>query len=75
MGRLPIIKDRDLLRALKKFGFVEARQQGSSHLILKHPDGRMVSLPIHAGRDLPRGTLSGMLRSAGITVDQLIDAL
>jgi predicted RNA binding protein YcfA (HicA-like mRNA interferase family) len=75
MGKLPIIKDRDLIRALKRLGFAEARQHGTSHLILKHPDGRLASVSIHPGRDIPRGTLQGLLRDIEIRVDDFVRAL
>ena len=75
MPKLPVIKDRELIRALKKLGFAELRHDGTSHLVLKHPDGRRAIVAMHAGRDVPRGTLSGLLRTSGVTVDQLLAAL
>ncbi|MFH1099064.1 MAG: type II toxin-antitoxin system HicA family toxin [Candidatus Uhrbacteria bacterium] len=74
--KLPtIIKDQDLLRALKRLGFFEHRQRGTSHLIMKHADGRRMTVAIHAGRDIPKGTLRAILRDANITPEQLIGAL
>jgi len=69
--RTPRITSRELIRALKKAGFEEQRQRGS-HLHLKRiSDGKRVTIPVHAHRTLPIGTLKGILRDAGITVDEL----
>jgi len=50
------------------------RQKGS-HARLKHPDGRVVTVPIHAGQDVGRGLLRKILRDADITPDDLLELL
>jgi len=75
MPKIPIIKAKNLIRALKKLGFSEHRQRGSSHLVLKHLDGRRTIIPIHSGKDIPRGTLKAILRDIEISVAELIEAL
>ena len=74
-GRLPSLRPRRLIAALKRRGFVERRQTGS-HLFLAHPDrpGRPVPVPMPA-RELKRGTLVAILRQAGVTVEELRDLL
>lgn len=56
---------KDLLKELRKDGWVEVGQRGS-HLSLKHPikQGK-VTLPIHSG-DLAPGTLNSILKQAGL---------
>lgn len=66
-----MLKGSDLVRALHKLGFFEHRQRGTSHLILKHEDGRRAVVPIHSGSDIPRGTLAGILRDIRVTVEEL----
>ncbi len=75
MSKLPVVKDRELIRALEKLGFFIHRQQGSSHLVMKHPDGRRAVIAIHPGRDIPSGTLRGILRDIEVSVEQLIGVL
>ena len=60
--------------ALESSGFSVARIRGS-HYVLRHPDGRSVSVPVHAGRDIPKGTLRGILESIGITLEEFIKLL
>ncbi|HUP23214.1 MAG TPA: type II toxin-antitoxin system HicA family toxin [Thermoanaerobaculia bacterium] len=40
MSRLPSLRARELIAALKRSGFVESHQRGS-HLYLYHPDQRL----------------------------------
>ncbi len=74
MPKLPAIKISKLLSVLLKLGFVRHHQVGS-HLQLKHSDGRRVTLPMHPGRDIKKGTLSGIMKDIGLTRDELIKEL
>ncbi|MEQ4718144.1 type II toxin-antitoxin system HicA family toxin [Nonomuraea sp. B19D2] len=59
---------------MEKAGFAIARVRGSHH-VLRHDDGRVVSVPVHLGRDLPKGTSRNILSLTGITADELTDLL
>jgi predicted RNA binding protein YcfA (HicA-like mRNA interferase family) len=52
MGRLPVLKPREVCRLLEDLGFVPVRQRGA-HLQYRHPDGRGTTVPMHPGRDIP----------------------
>jgi predicted RNA binding protein YcfA (HicA-like mRNA interferase family) len=62
-GRLPVVNGRQVVRALTRSGFVIDRIAGSHH-ILVHPTDprRAVTVPVHGGRDLKRGTIRSILR-------------
>ena len=68
------IKPNDLIKALRRAGFIEKRQKGS-HLIMSNGSGRIVVVPMHHGKDIPVGTLHAILRDANITPEQLEDLL
>lgn len=71
MPKLPIVKPKELVKVLKKLGFVEYRQKGS-HLVLVHEErNKQVVVPIH-NKPLKKGTLAGILRQAEISVEVLI---
>ncbi len=70
MTKLPVIKDRILIQVLKKLGFFEHPETGSSHLVFKHPDGRRTTVARHSGKDIPRGTLRAILRDINISIDE-----
>jgi predicted RNA binding protein YcfA (HicA-like mRNA interferase family) len=55
-------------------GFVITRVKGS-HQRLRHPDGRCTTVPVHAGQDVPRGTLRSVLQDARLTVEDLLKYL
>jgi predicted RNA binding protein YcfA (HicA-like mRNA interferase family) len=57
------------VKALQRAGFELARITGSHH-IMKHPDGRSVTVPVHAGRDVLKSTLRSILSDIGMTPDE-----
>jgi predicted RNA binding protein YcfA (HicA-like mRNA interferase family) len=69
---LPVVSGADVVRALSKAGFGQVGQRGS-HVKLKHPDSRIVIVPMH--RELAAGTLRSILRQARLTVDDLLALL
>ena len=75
MPKLPIIKDKQLIKVLNKLGFTKHRQKGTSHLVMIHLDGRRTIVPIHPGKDIPRGTLKAILRDIEITNNYFTDLL
>jgi predicted RNA binding protein YcfA (HicA-like mRNA interferase family) len=71
MPRLPRLNSRETIRALERLGFVQVRQRGS-HVVLQR-DGQTCVVP--TGRDLRLGTLAGILDQAGLSVEDLLEAL
>jgi len=69
--RLPARSAKDIIPILERRGFRQVRQSGS-HIILRHPDGRRVTVPVHANRDLGRGLLRQIMRDADLTVEDLL---
>lgn len=74
MPPLPVVNARQLIIALEKAGFETVRQRGS-HVRLKHLDGRMVTVPVHSGRDIGRGLLRKILRDADLSREEFIELL
>lgn len=67
----PVLKPREVVTLLERFGFVEIRQRGS-HKQLRHPDGRVTTVPMHAGRDIAPQLLRQIARDIGLTVDKFV---
>ncbi|MBI2010208.1 MAG: type II toxin-antitoxin system HicA family toxin [Candidatus Chisholmbacteria bacterium] len=63
-----------ILKVLYKFGFRERNQTGS-HLVLKSSTGHLVTIPVHPGRDVPKGTLRRIIKDAGLTEAQFLKLL
>ena len=49
---LPILKPRELIRALERMGFRLLRKSKGAHRQFGHPDGRRTTVPVHKGRDI-----------------------
>lgn len=73
MPKLPVLRAKELIRALEKIGFWQVRKKGS-HVFLIHKDGRRTTVPMH-GRDIPPGTLKGILNDIEVTHKEIIDIL
>ncbi len=74
MSRLPIITAVRMDKLLLALGFVAVRQRGS-HVIYRHPDGRVTTVPHHAGRDLARPLIRDILREIKLSPDEFEAAL
>ena len=73
MGSVPILKPRQVVALLASHGFVEVRQRGS-HKQFRHPDGRVTTVPFHAGRDISPTMLRKIAADVQMTVDELLAA-
>lgn len=72
MTETPVVTARQLIRVLRRLGFVQTRSRGS-HRRFEHPDGRKTTVPVHRGRDIPRGLLRQIVTiDIGITMDEFV---
>jgi len=69
VGKLPVISGAQAVRAFQRVGYAVNHQTGS-HVILRreNPPHRHLSVPNH--KELVRGLLRGLIRDAGLTVDE-----
>jgi predicted RNA binding protein YcfA (HicA-like mRNA interferase family) len=70
MAPVPALPGGRWVKALQGAGFTVARIKGSHH-VMRHPDGRTVTVPVHPGRDVPKGTVRNILAITGLTPDDL----
>ena len=73
MSFLPRISGRDAVKPFEKAGWQVTRQKGS-HIILTKEDS-FVTLSIPDHKELDRGTLSAIIRQAGMSIDEFIKFL
>jgi predicted RNA binding protein YcfA (HicA-like mRNA interferase family) len=71
MPKLPSLTGKTVIKALEKVGFQVVRQKGS-HVQMEHEDGRLVTIPVHAGKTIGRGLLRKILRDAELTREEFI---
>ena len=67
---LPAVPGARVVQALERAGFTVTRVSGSHH-VMRHTDGRTVIVPVHAGKDMAKGTLRNILSIVGMTADEL----
>ncbi len=72
MSRLPVCSDADAVKAFRRLGY-EVDHQTGSHIILRHPSQRRLTVPNH--RELAKGTLRSLIREAGLTKEQFVELL
>ncbi|MGK7899070.1 MAG: type II toxin-antitoxin system HicA family toxin [Xenococcus sp. (in: cyanobacteria)] len=71
--RLPVLSGREVVRVFEKFGWRFVRQS-SSHIIMVK-EGEIVTLSIPDHREVAKGTLRSLIRTAGLTVQEFISAI
>jgi predicted RNA binding protein YcfA (HicA-like mRNA interferase family) len=69
-SKVPVLSGRDIARAFERLGWSVVRQ-ASSHIILTK-SGEIVTLSVPDHKEVARGTLRSLIRSANLTVDEFI---
>ena len=62
-----------MVALLVSHGFVEVRQRGS-HKQFRHADGRVTTIPFHAGRDISPTLLRKIASDVYLTLDEFLAA-
>ncbi len=70
MPPLPTLSGRDVVKIFAKAGWEKARQRGSHIILVKA--GHIASLSVPDHKEVAKGTLRGLIRSSGMTVDEFL---
>jgi predicted RNA binding protein YcfA (HicA-like mRNA interferase family) len=73
MAAMPVLSVRKTVRAFEKLGWQVARQRGSHIVMVREGEAATLSIPDH--KEVGKGTLRGLIRAAGITVDEFTGKL
>ena len=68
MTQLPVLKDREIIVALSKIGYIQIRQRGS-HIRLECLEKKSITVPNHF---VGRGLLRKILRDTRLTVVEFL---
>ena len=71
MPKLPVVSSDEVIKALSKFGFIVSSQRGS-HVKLRKGS---LSLIVPRHNELGKGILRKIIKQAGITPDEFLEAL
>ena len=75
---IPLCSSRQIINALRRAGFVPARDAVGDHqaFVRDLPDGRRLTVIVLIGqREVPRGTLRNILRQAEMNIEQFMQLL
>jgi predicted RNA binding protein YcfA (HicA-like mRNA interferase family) len=65
---------KKVIKALSKLGFKVARTHGS-HVVLKHPDGRLTVVPVHPKEEIGTGLLCKIIKDTGLSKEEFVRVL
>ena len=72
MPALPVLSGGEVLRKLERLGWTFVRQSGSHMILVKVGSFVTISVPNH--KEVARGTLRSIIRSADLTVEEFLEA-
>lgn len=70
MSKMPSFKAREVLKILFSHGFMKIRTSGSHIRLVK--ESRFITVPFHANKTIPIGTLKSIIRQSGIPKKKFI---
>lgn len=72
MPVIPAMSGRKVVRVFEYFGWQVVRQRGSHIIMVKEDHIATLSIPNH--KEVAKGTLRGLIRSANLTVAEFVAA-
>ena len=73
MDSLPVLSGQEAVRVFQGFGWSVARQKSSHVIMTKEGEPATLSIPNH--KEVARGTLRSLIRSANLTIDEFVRAI
>ena len=70
MPEVPLLSYQEILSAFERLGWREVRRRGSHIIMVK--SGHIATLSIPAKKEVARGTLRSLIRSAGLSVNEFL---
>jgi predicted RNA binding protein YcfA (HicA-like mRNA interferase family) len=75
MTKVPSISYLKVIKALQKAGFIAVRQKGSHIRMQKRVEEEVIKITVPAHKPIKRSTLSHIIKSAGLTVEEFLELL
>lgn len=71
MPTLPILSGKQVVRIFEHLGWELVRHRGSHMILVK--EGHLATLSVPDHKEVARGTLRSLIRSAGITTEEFLE--
>ena len=75
MPELPRVSGKAAIKVFESLDWESRSIEGSHHVYNKVGCRSILSIPVHGNKELKRGLLRGLIRTAGMTVEEFVDAL
>ena len=73
MAVIPALSGKEVVRIFESFGWIVARRRWSHIIMTKEQENVTLSIPDH--REVAKGTLRSLIRSANLTVAEFLAAV
>ncbi len=73
MSSIPVLSGNEVVRVFETLGWHIARRRGSHIVMVKEGEIATLSVPDH--REVAKGTLRSLVRSANLTMDEFLAAI
>ena len=68
--KLPLASGIEVIKRLKKAGFIATRQKGSHVRLEKYMSDKTIKLTVPLHAELKKGTLNRIIKEAGLTLEE-----
>ncbi|MBS3103174.1 type II toxin-antitoxin system HicA family toxin [Candidatus Woesearchaeota archaeon] len=68
--KLPIISGLEVIKRLKKAGFIATRQKGSHVRLEKFTIEKTIKITVPLHSEMKKGTLTRIIKEAGLTLEE-----
>lgn len=75
MSKVPSVNYEQVIRALRRDGWVVVRQKGSHIRLQKHTPEKTLKLTVPAHRPIKRSTLAHILKQAEMSIETFLELL
>ena len=70
---LPALRAKEVIRILGKAGFTPWRSKGSHLTLYRKRDQRVLTVPVHFSKTVPKGTPHGIIKQAGLSAEEFLN--
>lgn len=75
MSKPPLVSGKEAVKALQQLGFMFIRQKGSHAILRRETSGGVHGCVVPMHREIQPGTLRGILKQAGVELQDFINQL
>jgi predicted RNA binding protein YcfA (HicA-like mRNA interferase family) len=73
VGNIPVLSGDEVVRVFERLGWHVVRRKGSHIIMIK--EGQIATLSVPDHKEIAKGTLRSLIRSAKLTTDEFLAAI